>query len=71
MMNVFVLNHVMVNVNVNENDDDYNEDVKVMKTYDDDDDHQNYLLPYLLDEDQHPLAKKIIRFFILLLSFRT
>ncbi len=43
-MNVFVLIHVMVNVN--ENDDDS-----------DDDTHQNYLLPYLLDEDQHQLAK--------------
>jgi hypothetical protein len=44
MKNVFVL--VLVILNVNENDDDYNDDV-----------HLNYLLPYLLDEDQHQLAK--------------
>jgi hypothetical protein len=54
MMNVFVLILVIVTVNVN--DDDYNDNVKVMMIYDDDD-HQ-YLLPYLLDEDQHPLANK-------------
>ncbi len=55
MTNVLVLIHVIVSVN--ENDDEYNDDVKVMMIYDDED-HQNYLLPYLLDEDQHQLAKE-------------
>lgn len=67
MMNVFVSNHVLANVNVNENDGDYNDDVKVMKTYDDD--HHNYLLPYLQDEDQHPLAKKTNQFSHIISSF--
>lgn len=58
MMNVFFSSHVLVNVN--ENDDDYNDDVKVMKAYDDD--HHSYLLPYLLDEDQHLLAKEQVVF---------
>jgi hypothetical protein len=54
-LNVFVLSHVMANVI--ENDVDYIDDAKAMMTYDDDD-HQNYLLPYLLDEDQHQSASK-------------
>ena len=58
MMNVIVLNHVMVKVN--ENDDEY---IDV-------DDHPYYLIPYLLDEDQHQLAKeKKINFMILKVLF--
>ena len=37
-------------------DVDYIDDVQVTRTSDDD--HQNYPLPYLLDGDQHPWAKK-------------
>lgn len=52
-MNVHVSNHTVVNVI--EIDVDDSEDVQEMMTYDDD--HQYYPLPYLLDEDQHRLAK--------------
>jgi hypothetical protein len=66
-MNVFVLNHVMVNVS--ENVVDYIDDVKVKMIYDDD--HRNYLPPYLLDEDQHQSAKKNNSIFIFQIVFQT
>ena len=51
-MNGCVLIHVTVTEN--EIDDDYDDGSKAMTC--DDDDHQNSLLPYLLDVDQHRMT---------------